>query len=84
MTNEEKRAKGGRAKNLLENELLIEAYEIQEKTLINAWKDDRNSKEEREVLWNLYQGVLGAQEFLRKVLITGNDAAKEIQRQLQK
>tara|TARA_R110000824_G_scaffold298062_1_gene486315 strand:- start:6991 stop:7251 length:261 start_codon:yes stop_codon:yes gene_type:complete len=84
VTNEEKRARAVKAKSLLDNELLTETYDTQETELFKAWQNPENSQAQRETIWNLYQGVLGARELLKRILITGNNAKKEIQRLVQK
>lgn len=82
MSLENDRARGAQAKTLLDNEMLQESYDRQEQDLIEFWKNQAKTTEEREAAWNLLQGVLGAREILKSIHIKGKDAHKAIERKV--
>lgn len=68
-----------RAKVLLEDPLLIEAFDTLRKTYIEAWETTKaRETDERERLWQALQIVGLAETHLRSVLSSGEVAQKEI------
>lgn len=71
--------RGVRAKHLLENELLNEAFEGIENDLMKAWQNSMASDElGREDVWRCYQLLKNLREALKRHVITGDGAGKEL------
>lgn len=75
----QKQDKGLKAKQLLENETLQEAFAAQEQAIINQWKSSEGETPAfREGLWLQLQGVKRAKECLEHTLGTGKDAERKL------
>lgn len=74
-------AKAARAQNLLENELLNEAYEKIEAALILAWtRTPPRDTDGRERCWAAVQANRNHKEYLHSVVNDGKMAAAELKR----
>lgn len=63
-------ARGAKAAELLEEPLIVEAFDAIEKEAINKWKSSVNP-EDRETLWHLIQGHRLFKSALTKHITTG-------------
>jgi hypothetical protein len=71
--------RGPRAEALLSNELLKEAFDKIELTLMDEWKNTTSEdSQRREDAWRSFKLLKGLQGYLRKVVTTGDAAAKEL------
>jgi hypothetical protein len=73
--------RGDRAKLLLQNELLIEAFEKLENKIMEEWKaTDPEDKERREDAWRSLKLLQTLQGQFRRIVTTGEAASKELVR----
>jgi hypothetical protein len=79
MNKHEQKARGDKARQLLENSLLIEVLDRMDTTILNLWKTCENDKE-RERLWYTYQGQQTFKDALNLLVNNGRAADKEIKR----
>jgi len=77
----EQEHRGIRAKALLENDLLLGAFESIETALLDAWRNSNASETDgREDAWRSIQLLKNLRECLDRHVITGKDAGKELLR----
>ena len=74
----EEQNRGERAKALMRDPLIVEAFEVLEDKYISAWKDSSSSQDERETLFQMYQALMVVQGHLSEVIETGDFAKLEI------
>lgn len=71
-------SRGQRAKALLRDPLMLEAFSKLEETYLDAWKNPSSSADERETLFQMYQALMVVQGHLNEVVETGNLAKIEL------
>lgn len=71
-------SRGERAKALLRDPLLIEAFDVLEEKYVIAWKDSTSSQDERETLFQMYQSLLSVKDHLSEIIRTGDLAKLEL------
>lgn len=77
---EQEALRGTQARELLDNPLLIEAFETVEKAYIDAWKNEQSLKpENREYLWKLVRTVQDVRKHLETAVETGKMAKIQLQ-----
>ena len=75
----EQRARGEKAKGVLENDLVIEAFEKIEADLNEMWqKSEMSQHEERENIYLAMRIFKNFRAYFSKVVRTGDAAAKEL------
>lgn len=85
MNDNQKIERGNRAKQILNDDVYQESFEQQEKDIIKLWKESVNEDAEfRERLWYQYQGLIGAQEHLKRILGEGKSAETRIRKDIRK
>lgn len=73
--------RGDRAKALLQNELLVEAFDNLESKIMEEWKaTDPEDKERREDAWRSLKLLQTLQGQFRRIVTTGEAASKELVR----
>lgn len=73
--------RGERAKRLLENELLQEAFASVEKAIDDGWKGtSAHEKEQRENAYMMHRLLGNFREHIAQVVRTGDGAAKQLLR----
>ena len=77
MTHAERMARGQRAKELLENELIVEAFEKLEASYFTAWKNAKTA-EDRENVHRYWVNLAGLKGQLNSVITEGKVADKTI------
>lgn len=71
--------RGRRAKALLENELLLDAFDSIEKALLQAWRESNASEiDGREDVWRSTQLLNNLRKALEQHVISGKTAGKEL------
>jgi hypothetical protein len=75
--------KGVKAKQLLDNEIFQECFDLQIKTITDQWQSE-NDPQVRERLWYLLQGTEGAKEVLKAIVGKGVAADKAIAQEAKK
>ena len=70
--------RGERAKALLRDPLILEAFDKLEEAYTNAWKNDSSSIDERETLFQMHQALKAVRGHLTEVVETGNLAKLEL------
>lgn len=71
--------RGPRAKALLDNELLKEAFEKIEQTLMDEWRNtSTEDAQRREDAWRSYKLLGALRGYLVKTVTNGDAAAKEL------
>jgi hypothetical protein len=74
----EEQNRGERAKALIRDPLIVEAFDVLETKYIEAWKDSSSSLDERETLFQMYQALMVVQGHLSEVIETGDLAKLEL------
>jgi len=74
----EEQNRGERAKALLRDPLVLEAFDVLEDRYIEAWKDSSSSQDERETLFQMYQALMVVRGHLIEVIQTGDLAKLEL------
>lgn len=74
----EEQSRGERAKALLRDPLIAEAFNVLESKYIEAWKDSSSSQDARETLFQMYQALMVVQGHLTEVIETGDLAKLEL------
>ena len=77
----EEQNRGERAKALMRDPLVIEAFDVLEDKYISAWKDSSSSQDERETLFQMYQALMVVRGHLSEVIETGDLAKLELNSQ---
>jgi hypothetical protein len=85
MTDESKLRKqqerGDRAKRLLENELLVEAFEKIEADILDKWQNSAaDEKEQRDNAYLMHRLLQNLKAQIKQIVITGDGATKELLR----
>lgn len=71
--------KGLKAKALLENEILKEAFATIENALMQEWKETRSEDSlRREDAWRSYKLLNGLKSYLNRLVSTGEASTKEL------
>lgn len=71
--------RGIKAKQLLDNQLLAEAFEQVGQDILSQWTYSKDPQE-REQLWGQYHGLEAVKECLMHYAIMGKAAQKELER----
>ena len=74
----EEQNRGERAKALMRDPLIVEAFDVLEEKYISAWKDSSSSQDERETLFQMYQALMVVRGHLSEVIETGDLAKLEL------
>lgn len=74
----EEQNRGERAKALMRDPLIVEAFDVLEGKYIEAWKDSSSSLDERETLFQMYQALMVVRGHLLEVIETGDLAKLEL------
>lgn len=74
----EEQNRGERAKALMRDPLIVEAFDVLEEKYISAWKDSSSSQDEREALFQMYQALMVVRGHLSEVIETGDLAKLEL------
>jgi len=74
----EEQNRGERAKALMRDPLVLEAFDVLEERYIEAWKDSSSSQDERETLFQMYQALMVVRGHLSEVIQTGDLAKLEL------
>lgn len=74
----EEQNRGERAKALMRDPLIVEAFDVLEGKYIEAWKDSSSSLDERETLFQMYQALMVVRGHLSEVIETGDLAKLEL------
>jgi len=74
----EEQNRGERAKALMRDPLIVEAFDVLEEKNIGAWKDSSSSQDERETLFQMYQALMVVRGHLTEVIETGDLAKLEL------
>lgn len=74
----EEQSRGERAKSLMRDPLIVEAFDVLEGKYIDAWKDSSSSEGERETLFQMYQALMVVRGHLTEVIETGDLAKMEL------
>lgn len=74
----EEEVRGERAKALMRDPLIIEAFDTLEGKYISAWKDSSSSQDERETLFQMHQALMSVRGHLIEVIETGDLAKLEL------
>jgi len=74
----EEQSRGERAKALMRDPLILEAFDKLEDRYVEAWKDSSSSQDERETLFQMYQALLSVRGHLSEVIETGDLAKLEV------
>jgi len=74
----EEQNRGERAKALMRDPLVLEAFDVLEERYIEAWKDSSSSQDERETLFQMYQALMVVRGHLIEVIQTGDLAKLEL------
>ena len=74
----EEQNRGERAKALMRDPLIVEAFDVLEEKYISAWKDSSSSQDERETLFQMYQALMVVRGHLSEVISTGDLAKLEM------
>lgn len=77
MTNEQKIYRGERAKELLNNELVVEAFAKLEESYFKAWKNAKTT-EDRENLHRYMVNLAGLKGQLMSVMTSGELTKREV------
>ena len=80
LTPEQRRERGERAKRLLEDPLLVEAFQAVEMQCINDWLA-ADTVESRDLCWHRASACKGVHQILTSVMSDGTLAADEIERE---
>lgn len=80
MTPEKELERGARAKALIENDLLQEAFDLMRDNLIESWKGTKGiDTDGREKAWMMMKVLDEVERYLHNVLQTGKLAEKMIE-----
>jgi hypothetical protein len=71
-------SRGERAKALMRDPLITEAFDTLEEKYVSAWKDSSSSQDERETLFQMYQALMVVRGHLSEVISTGDLAKLEM------
>jgi len=71
-------SRGERAKALMRDPLMEEAFDVLGGKYIDAWKDSSSSQDERETLFQMYQALMVVRGHLTEVIATGDLAKLEL------
>jgi len=74
----EEQNRGERAKALMRDPLVLEAFDVLEERYIEAWKDSSSSQDERETLFQMYQALMVVRGHFIEVIQTGDLAKLEL------
>lgn len=74
----EEQNRGERAKTLMRDPLMEEAFDVLGGKYIDAWKDSSSSQDERETLFQMYQALMVVRGHLTEVIATGDLAKLEL------
>ena len=74
----EEQNRGERAKALMRDPLIVEAFDVLEEKYVGAWKDSSSSQDERETLFQMYQALMVVRGHLIEVIETGDLAKLEL------
>lgn len=74
----EEQSRGERAKALMRDPLILEAFDKLEDRYVEAWKDSSSSQDERETLFQMYQALMVVRGHLSEVIETGDLAKLEL------
>lgn len=74
----DEQSRGERAKSLMRDPLIEEAFEVLEGKYIEGWKDSSSSSDERETLFQMYQALMVVRGHLTEVIETGDLAKLEL------
>jgi len=77
----EEQNRGERAKTLMRDPLITEAFDVLEEKYISQWKDSSSSLDERETLFQMYQALMVVRGHLIEVIETGDLAKLELDSQ---
>lgn len=71
-------SRGERAKALMRDPLIVEAFDVLGDKYIEAWKDSSSSLDERETLFQMYQALMVVRGHLTEIIETGDLAKLEL------
>lgn len=74
----DEQSRGERAKSLLRDPLIEEAFDALFDRYTNAWKDSSSSQDERETLFQMYQALMVVRGHLTEIIETGDLAKLEL------
>jgi len=75
----EQATRGDKAKQLLDNELIKDAFDVIEKTILDAWRNSSaDQKDERDNAYIMFRLLQNFKEQFKRAIITGNAAKKEL------
>lgn len=74
----DEQSRGERAKSLMRDPLLEEAFSVLEGKYMGALKDSSSSSDERETLFQMYQALMVVRGHLMEVIETGDLAKLEL------